>query len=140
MAASFEGFSTVVQMMLQPLTRIRLSLPLARKLGFMGVTIGQDPYKVVSYFMAAPYNGRGDHFRIINERRFSLEIFIFHTEETVTIKLNLPLNDLSDHDLLWEFTNRDVEDWVATHFSRELYINKKYRPMIFEMRVKLEKI
>ena len=149
MAASFEGFSTVVQMIrspeqfrwvLQPLTRIRLSLPLARKLGFVGLTIGQDPYKAANYFMVAPYNGRNDHFRVINGRRFSLEIFNFQTEETVAIKLNPPLNDLSDNDLLWEFTNRDVEYWVATHFSRELYINKKYRPMIFEMRDKLEKI
>ena len=148
MVASFEGFSNVVQMIrlpeqfrwvLQPLTRMRLSLPLARKLGFVGLTIGQDPYKAASYFMVALYNGRGDHFRIINGRRFSLEIFIVQTEETVTIKLNPPLNDLSDNDLLWEFTNYDVEDWVATHFSRDHYINKKYRPMIFEMRDKLEK-
>ena len=147
MAARFEGFSNVVQMIrspeqfrwvLQPLTRMRLSLPLARKLGFVCLTIGQDPYKAASYFMVAPYNG--DHFRIIHGRRFSLEIFIVQTEETVTIKLNPPLNDLSDNDLLWEFTIYDVEDWVATHFSRELYINKKYRPMIFEMRDKLETI
>ena len=69
-----------------------------------------------------------------------MEIFIFKTEETVAIKLNPPLNDLSDNDLLWEFTNRDVENRVATHFSRELYINKKYRSMIFEMSDKLEKI
>ena len=65
MAASFEDFSTVLHMIrspeqfrwvLQPLTRIRLSLPLARKLGFVCLTIGQDPYKAASYFMIASYN------------------------------------------------------------------------------------
>ena len=149
MAASFGGFSTVKRMIrspeqfrwvLQPLSRIRISLPLARKLGFVGLTIGQDPYKAGSHFMVAAYNRRGCNLRIINGRRFSLEIFIFQTEETVAIKLNPSLNDLSDNDVLWEFTNRDVEDWVATHFSGELYINRSCRPMIFEMRDKLEKI
>ena len=73
--------------------------------------------------MVAQYNG--DHFRTINGRRFSLDIFIVQTEETVTIKLNPPVNDLSDNDLLWEFANYDVKDWVATHFSRELLYKQK---------------
>ena len=86
------------------MTRIRLSSPLARKLGFLGLTIGQNPYKTASYFMVAPY--KGDHFRIING--FSLEIFIVQPEETVTIQLNPPMNDLKYNDLLWKFTSDDV--------------------------------
>ena len=80
--------------------------------------------------MVAPYNRRGGNFRIINGRRLSFEIQIFQAT-VVVIKLNPPLNDLSDNDLMWEFTNYDVEDWVAIYFSRELYINKRYRPMVF---------
>ena len=89
--------------------------------------------------MFAPYNRRGGNLWIINGRRFLFEIFIFQTE-TVAIKLNPPLNDLRDNNLLWEFTNYDLEDWVATHFSREFYINKTYRPLMFEMREKLKEI
>ena len=56
---------------LQPQTRIHLPLSLARKLGFVGLTIGEDPHKAESYFMAAPYNRRGNNFRILNGRRLT---------------------------------------------------------------------
>ena len=78
---------------------MHLPLPLARKLGFVGLTIGVDPHKSESYFMVAPYNRRGGNFRIINGRRFSLEILVFQTDP-LTVKLNPPLNDLSDSDLM----------------------------------------
>ena len=77
----------------EPRTRINLPLPLARKLGFVGLTIGEDPHKSESYFMVAPYNRRGVSFRIVNDRRFSLVILIFQADP-VAIKLNPPLNDL----------------------------------------------
>ena len=51
----------------------------------------------------------------------------------MTVKLNPPLNDLSDSDLMWEFTNFDVEDWMASYFPREHYINKRYRRLMLEM-------
>ena len=33
--------------------------------------------------------------------------------------------DLSDSDLMWEFTNRNVHHWIAVHFPRELYRDKR---------------
>ena len=115
-----------------------LPLPLARKLGFVGLTIGEDPHKAESYFMVAPYNRRGSNFRIINGRRLSLEILIFQTDP-LNFKLNPPLNDLSDSDLMWKFTY-DVEDWMASYFPREHYINKRYRRLVLEMRETLKKV
>ena len=88
--------------------------------------------------MVAPYIG--DHLRIINGRRFSLEIFIVQPEETVTIQLNPAPHELRDNDLLWEFTNYDVEDWVATHFLRELYMDKSYRRLVLSMRDTLKEV
>ena len=56
---------------------MQLPLPLARKLGFVGLTVGEDPHKSESYFVVAPYNRRDGNFPIINDRRFSLEILVF---------------------------------------------------------------
>ena len=102
-------------------------LPLARKMGFVGPKIEEDPHKLESYFMVAPYNRRSGNSRIINDRKFSLVILIFFS-----------LKDLSDSDLTWEFTNFDVEDWVASYFPRDYYINKRYGRLVFEMRETLE--
>ena len=140
-SASFEGVPEVeasrgpeqFRLVLQPRTRIHLPLPLARKLGFVGLTIGEDTHKAESYFMVAPFNRRSRNFRIISGRRLSLEILIFETDR-LTVKLNPPLNDLNDSDLMWEFTNYDVEDWMASYFPREHYINKRYRRLVLEMR------
>ena len=38
----------------------------------------------------------------------------------MAIKLNPPQNDLSDSDLMWEFTNFDVEDWVASLYQQKV--------------------
>ena len=35
--------------------------------------------------------------------------------------------DLSDSDLMWKFTSRNVHDWIAVYFPRELYTDKSYR-------------
>ena len=53
------------------------SVTLSPKLGFVGLTIEEDPHKSEYYFLVGPYNRRGGNFRIINGRRFSLEILIF---------------------------------------------------------------
>ena len=138
MVVGFEGVPVVevirtpeqFRWVLQPGTRMHLPLPLARKLGFVGLTIGEDPHKSESYFMVAPYSRRGGNFRVINGRRFSMEILIFQAG-TVAIKLNPSQNDLSDRELMWEFTSYNVEDWVASYFPRDHYINKRYRRLVF---------
>ena len=58
----------------------------------------------------------------------------------MAIKLNPPLNDLSDSDLMWEFTNFDVEDWMASYFPRDHYIYKRYRRLVFEMSETLKEV
>ena len=131
MVASFEGVPVVeascepeqFRWVLQPRTRMHLPLPLARKLGFVGLTFGEYPHKLESYFVVASYNRRYDNFQVINDRRFFWEILIFQTDP-LFFKLNPPLNDLSDSDLMWKFTNYDVEDWMASYFPREHYIIK----------------
>ena len=153
-SASFEGVPVVeagrgyfdggiieqFRWVLQPQTRMHLPLPLARKLGFLGLTVGEEPHKAESYFMVAPYNRRRDRdFQILNGRRFSLEILVSESDP-VAIYLNAPPHELSDSDLMWEFTNLDVEDWIAVHFPRELYMDKSYRRLVFSMRDKLEEI
>ena len=125
--------------MLQPRTMIDLPLPLARKLRFVCLTIVKDPHKADSYFMVAPYNRRDSNFRIIHGRRLSLGILIFQTD-SLTVILNPPLNDLSDSDLMWEFPNYDVEDWMAPYFPREHYMNKRYRRLVLEMRETLKEV
>ena len=84
MVASFEGVPVVeasrgpeqFRWVLRPRIRMHLPLPLARKLGFVGLTVGEDPHKSESYFVVAPYNKRDGNFWIINDRRFSLEVLI----------------------------------------------------------------
>ena len=39
---------------MQPQTRMHLPLPLARKLGFVALTVGGDPHKAESYFRFSP--------------------------------------------------------------------------------------
>ena len=68
-----------------------------------------------------------------------MEILIFQTD-SLSFKLNPPLNDLSDSDLMWEFTNYDVEDWMTSYFQREHYINKRYRRLVLEMRETLKTV
>ena len=58
----------------------------------------------------------------------------------LSFKLNPPLNDQSDSDLMWEFTNYDVEDWMASYFPREDYINKRYRRLVLEMKETLKTV
>ena len=41
---------------------------------------------------------------------------------------------------MWEFTNYDVEDWMASYFPREHYINKRYRRLVLEMRETLKEV
>ena len=47
---------------------------------------------------------------------------------------------LSDGDLMWEFTNRNVHDWIAVHFPRELYTDKRYRRLVLSMRDTLKEV
>ena len=47
---------------------------------------------------------------------------------------------LSDSDLMWEFTNRNVHDWIAVHFPRELYTDKRYRRLVLSMRDTLKEV
>ena len=47
---------------------------------------------------------------------------------------------LSDSDLMWEFTNRNVHDWIAAHFPRELYTDKRYRRLVLSMRDTLKEV
>ena len=64
--------------------------------------------------------------------------FSFFQTDPFSFKLNPPLNDLSDSYLKWEFTNYDVEDWIASCFPRQHYINKRYRRLVLEMRETLK--
>ena len=48
--------------------------------------------------------------------------------------------DLRDSDLMWEFTNRNVHDWIAVHFPRELYRDKSYRRLVLSMRDTLKEV
>ena len=48
--------------------------------------------------------------------------------------------DLSDSDLMWEFTNRNVHDLIAVHFPRELYRDKRYRRLVLSMRDTLKEV
>ena len=48
--------------------------------------------------------------------------------------------DLSDSDLMWEFTNRNVYDWIAVHFPRELYGDKSYRRLVLSMMDTLKEV
>ena len=48
--------------------------------------------------------------------------------------------DLSDSELMWEFTNMNVEDWIAVHFPRELYRDKSYRRLVLSMRDTLKEV
>ena len=48
--------------------------------------------------------------------------------------------DLSDSDLMWEFTSRNVHDWIAVHFPRELYTDKSYRRLVLSMRDTLKEV
>ena len=41
---------------------------------------------------------------------------------------------------MWEFTNFDVEDWIASYFPREHYISKRYRRLVLEMRETLKTV
>ena len=68
-----------------------------------------------------------------------MKILIFQTDR-LFFKLNPPLNDLSDSDLKWEFSNYDVEDWMASYFPRQHYINKRYRRLVLEMRETLKTV
>ena len=47
---------------------------------------------------------------------------------------------LSDSDLMWEFTNRNVHDWIAVHFPKELYTDKRYRRLVLSMRDTLKEV
>ena len=48
--------------------------------------------------------------------------------------------DLSDSDLMWEFTNRNVHDWIAVHFPRELYTDKSPQRLVLSMRDTLKEV
>ena len=48
--------------------------------------------------------------------------------------------DLIDSDLMWEFTNRNVHDWISVHFPRELYRDKSYRRLVLSMRDTLKEV
>ena len=48
--------------------------------------------------------------------------------------------DLSDSDLMWKLTNRNVHDWIAVHFPRELYRDKRYRRLVLSMRDTLKEV
>ena len=48
--------------------------------------------------------------------------------------------DLSDSDLMWEFTSRNVHDWIAVHFPRELYTDKNPQRLVLSMRDTLKEV
>ena len=48
--------------------------------------------------------------------------------------------DLSDSDLMWEFTSRNVHDWIAVHFPRELYTDKSPQRLVLSMRDTLKEV
>ena len=48
--------------------------------------------------------------------------------------------DLSDSDLMWEFTSRNVHDWIAVHFQRELYTDKSPQRLVLSMRDTLKEV
>ena len=47
---------------------------------------------------------------------------------------------LSDSDLMWEFTSRNVHDWIAVHFPRELYTDKSPQRLVLSMRDTLKEV
>ena len=47
---------------------------------------------------------------------------------------------LSDGDLMWEFTSRNVHDWIAVHFPREFYTDKNPQRLVLSMRDTLKEV
>ena len=47
---------------------------------------------------------------------------------------------LSDSDLMWEFTSRNVHDWIAVHFPREFYTDNNPQRLVLSMRDTLKEV
>ena len=41
---------------------------------------------------------------------------------------------------MWEFTSRNVHDWIAVHFPKELYTDKSSQCLVLSMRDTLEEV
>ena len=78
------------------------------------------------------YDNRPQHFKVDLPKELFLEgewevgvIDLLYTHTIYEPSRFALTYDLSDSDLMWEFTNQNVRDWIAVHFPRELYRYKR---------------